>query len=133
MKIIIGRVTKDLEPKTSENGVHYVNFDVAENIGFGEKAETTFHRCTIFGEDLVNRIVNAKVKKGSLLKVVGEQKLDAYIRETDNKAVPVSNIDVWNWGYVNAGSGRTGNNDNAASDSAAGSVPTEDCDDGLPV
>ena len=34
MKIIIGRVTKDLEPRTSETGVTYVNFDVAENTGF---------------------------------------------------------------------------------------------------
>lgn len=33
MKIIIGRVTKDLEPRTSETGVTYVNFDVAENTG----------------------------------------------------------------------------------------------------
>ena len=133
MKIIIGRVTKDLETKTAQNGTAYVNFDVAENLGYGEKATTQYHRCTIFGEDLVNRIVNAKVKKGSLLKVVGEQKLDAYIRDSDNTAVPVSNIEVWHWEYVNAGSGKSGNNDNAASDNTAGGVPTEDCDDGLPV
>ena len=133
MNIIIGRVTKDLEAKTSGTGVTYVNFDVAENLGFGEKAKTVFHRCTIFGEDLVNRIVNAKVKKGSLLRVVGEQKLDAYIRESDKTAVPVSNIEVWNWAYVNAGSGKSGNNDNAASVGAGSSVPSEDCDDGLPV
>ena len=73
------------------------------------------------------------MKKGSLLKVVGEQKLDAYIRDSDNTAVPVSNIEVWHWEYVNAGSGKSGNNDNAASDNTAGGVPTEDCDDGLPV
>ena len=132
MKIIIGRVTKDLEAKTSGSGVLYVNFDVAENIGFGEKAKTIYHRCTIFGEELVNRIVNAGVKKGSLLQVVGEQTLDAYIKEVDGKnvAVPTSNIDVWRWGYVSTGSGKAGNNESAAS---ANSVPSEDCDDGLPV
>lgn len=133
MIIIIGRVTRDLETKTTANGTPYVNFDVAENIGYGEKATTTYHRCTIFGEDLVNRIVNAKVKKGSLLRVVGEQKLDAYIRESDKTAVPVSNIEVWNWAYVNAGSGKSGNNDNAASANNTGGVLTEDCDDGLPL
>ena len=67
MNFIIGRVTKDLEPKTSPNGVNYVNFDVAENVGFGDKATTIFHRCTIFGEEFVNRIVNAKVKHILLL------------------------------------------------------------------
>ncbi len=133
MNIIIGRVTKDLEPKTSGSGVTYVNFDVAENIGFGEKAKTVFHRCTIFGEDNVNRIVNAGVKKGSLLQVVGEQTLDAYIREADGTAVATSNIDVWHWGYVPASSGKAGNNENAASANTSSSIPSEDCDDGLPV
>lgn len=133
MNIIIGRVTKDLEPKTSGSGVTYVNFDVAENIGFGEKAKTVFHRCTVFGEDNVNRIVNAGVKKGSLLQVVGEQTLDAYVREADGTAVATSNIDVWHWGYVPASSGRAGNNENAASANTSSSIPSEDCDDGLPV
>ena len=133
MNIIIGRVTKDLEPKTSGSGVTYVNFDVAENLGFGEKAKTVFHRCTIFGEELVNRIVNAGVKKGSLLQVVGEQTLDAYTRESDGAAVATSNIEVWHWSYVPASSGKTGGNEGAASAGTASSVPSEDCDDGLPV
>ena len=133
MNIIIGRVTKDLEPKTSGTGVTYVNFDVAENLGFGEKAKTVFHRCTIFGEELVNRIVNAGVKKGSLLQVVGEQTLDAYVRDADGTAVATSNIEVWHWGYVPASSGKAGNNENAASVGAGSGVPSEDCDDGLPV
>ena len=133
MKIIIGRVTKDLETKTTGSGTPFVNFDVAENIGYGEKATTIYHRCAIFGEELVNKIVNAKVKKGSFLKVVGGQKLDAYIRESDKKAIPTSEIDVWHWEYVNAGSGKAGNNENAASEGASTGVPTEDCDDGLPV
>ena len=133
MNIIIGRVTKDLEPKTSGSGVTYVNFDVAENLGFGEKAKTVFHRCTIFGEDLVNRIVNAGVKKGSLLQVVGEQTLDAYTRDSDGAAVATSNIEVWHWSYVPASSGKAGGNEGAASAGTASSVPSEDCDDGLPV
>ena len=135
MKVIIGRVTKDLEAKTGGSGVLYVNFDVAENVGFGEKATTIYHRCAIFGEELVNRIVNAGVKKGSLLQVVGEQTLDAYIKEVDGKnvAVPTSNIDVWRWRYVSTGSGKAGNNESTASVNAGSSVPSEDCDDGLPV
>lgn len=133
MKIIIGRVTKDLEPQISEAGVHYVNFDVAENVGFGEREKTIFHKCTIFGEDLVNRIVKAKVRKGSLLEVVGEQTLDAYVRNSDGKAVPTSNIGVWHWEYVPVGSGKSANNDADPLDSGYDDIPSEDCDDGLPV
>ena len=133
MNIIIGRVTKDLEAKTSGSGVCYINFDVAENIGFGEKAKTVYHKCTIFGEELVNRIVNAGVKKGSLLQVVGEQTLDAYIRDADGKAVATSNIDVWHWKYVSAGSGKAGNSESASSGNTGSGVLSEDCDDGLPV
>ena len=130
MKIIIGRVTKDLESQTSSNGITYLNFDVAENIGYGEKAKTIYHRCTIFGEELVNRIARAGVKKGSLLKVVGEQTLDAYVRESDKKAVPTSSIDVWHWDYVQVG--KPGGSDNTTTDPEPDSAPTEDCDDGLP-
>lgn len=132
MNIIIGRVTKDLEPQVSENGTHYVSFDIAENVGFGEKEQTNFHRCTIFGEELVSRIVNAKVKKGSLLKVVGEQTLGAYIRKSDGSAVPTSNISVWHWGYIPVGNGKAANNDSDPLDNGYDDIPSEDCDDGLP-
>ena len=65
MKIIIGRVTKDLETKTTGSGTSFVNFDVAENIGYGEKATTIYHRCAIFGEELVNKIEERKFPEGS--------------------------------------------------------------------
>jgi len=133
MVYIIGRVTKDLEPLATPNGTPYVHFDVAENLGYGEKAATNYHQCSVFGADDVARIVNAGVKKGSLLNVVGDQKLGAYTRDADGKAVPTSNVDVWHWNYINIGSKKSENKEDANSDGTAGSVITEDCDDGLPV
>ncbi len=134
MVIIIGRVTKDLEPQTSPTGKTYVNFDLAENTGFGENAETVFHRCTIWGEELVDRIVKAKVQKGSLLQVIGEQKLDTYTRKDTGEMVVASNIGVWHWSYVPLGSkkpdDKTGT-ENAGSE-GYNDLPTEDCDNGLP-
>ena len=131
MKVIIGRVTRDLEPKVSNSDVHYLNFDVAENVGFGDKAETIFHRCTIFGEEAINRIVKAKVQKGSLLKVVGEQRLGAYIKESTGEPVPTSNVEVWHWEYVPVGFSKSDSAEKADSGGYS-DVPSEDCDDGLP-
>lgn len=139
MIIIIGRVTKDLEKQTSSTGTVYVNFDVAENTGFGDNAGTVFHRCTIWGEDLVDRIIKAKVQKGSLLQVVGEQKLDSYPRKDTGEIVVASNINVWHWNYVPVGSKKSDDKNattnapaNAESDGYS-DLPTEDCDNGLPV
>ena len=135
MIIIIGRVTRDIEPQTSPTGKAYVNFDIAENVGFGENAETVFHRCTIWGEELVDRIVKAKVQKGSLLQVVGEQKLDSYPRKDTGEIVVASNVSVWHWNYVPVGSKKS-DDKSAAEKTAPGAyndLPTEDCDDGLPA
>lgn len=130
---IIGRVTKDLEPQTSPNGHAYVSFDVAENKGYGENAKTQFHRCTIWGEGLVDRIVKAKVQKGSLLEIVGDQELNAFARNSGELAA-ASNVTVWHWDYVSAGSGtkKSDEAESAASDGYS-DIPSEDCDDGLPV
>lgn len=132
---IIGRVTKDLEPQTSTNGVKFVSFDVAENKGYGDKAKTQFHRCTVWGEEEVSRIVKARVQKGSLLNVVGDQDLSAYVKATTGEFAASSNITVWHWDYVQVGAKRTDDTGNAVASGTDGyqDVPTEDCDDGLPV
>lgn len=131
---IIGRVTKDLEPQTSQNGVKFVSFDLAENKGFGDNAKTQFHRCTIWGEELVDRIVKAKVQKGSLLNVLGDQELTAFTRNSGELAA-ASNINIWHWDYVQSGGKKSDGAGNTSESSAEGysDVPSEDCDDGLPV
>lgn len=128
---IIGRVTKNLEPQSSPKGKMFVSFDIAENQGYGENAETQFHQCTIWGEDAVNRIVNAKVQKGSLLEVTGRQKLDPYIKKNGEPGVN-SNVTVVDWQYVPVGSKKAEDSENAETD-GYNDVPSEDCDDDLPV
>lgn len=128
---IIGRVTKDLEVQKTATGKSFISFDVAENKGYGEHAKTQFHQCTIWGDDLVDRIVKAKVQKGSLLEVVGEQEVTAFKRNNGDIGAG-SNVNVWHWQYVSAGSKKAEGTENAAS-GGYNDLPTEDCDDGLPV
>ena len=70
--ITTGRVTADLELKTSQNGKNtkYVQFGLAVNKGYGEKEHPNFYNCLLYGED-AQRIIDAKVKKGSLIQIIG--------------------------------------------------------------
>ena len=61
-----GRVTADLELKTSQNGksTTYVQFSIAVDKGFGEKEHPIFLQCILYGAD-AERIVNAKEKRAA--------------------------------------------------------------------
>ena len=63
---VIGRVTADLELKTSINRHPYVRFDIAENIGGKEHRRTQYLQICAMGDD-AERLVRARVKKGVLL------------------------------------------------------------------
>ena len=64
--ITTGRVTADLELKTSQNGKNtkYVQFGFAVNKGYGENSHANFYSCVAYGET-AQRMIDAKVKKGS--------------------------------------------------------------------
>ena len=80
--ITTGRVTADLELKTSQNGKNtkYVQFGLAVNKGYGENEHTNFYSCVAYGE-AAQRMVDAKVKKGSLIQIVGDQELVEFPRK----------------------------------------------------
>jgi len=67
----IGRVTKDLEVQYSKAHEPYVRFNFAVNKGYGENAHPVFLQCWVFGGS-VERLVKAKVGKGSLLHITGD-------------------------------------------------------------
>lgn len=64
--ITTGRVTADLELKTSQNGrnTKFVQFSLAVNKGYGENNRPNYYKCLLFGEE-AQRIIDAKVKKQS--------------------------------------------------------------------
>ena len=68
----IGRVTADLELKTSQNGKNtkYIQFGFAVNKGYGDDTHANFYSCVLYGE-AAQRMMDAKVKKGSLIQIVG--------------------------------------------------------------
>lgn len=60
---VIGRITADLELKTSEKSNPYVRFDIAENIGSRQALHTQYFQVCAWGED-ANRLMKAHAKKG---------------------------------------------------------------------
>lgn len=65
-----GNLGKDAEQKYTAGGDSIVSFSVACKAGFGDKATTTWVRCTMFGKrgDSVLKFLN----KGQLVGVSGE-------------------------------------------------------------
>ena len=66
---VIGRVTRDLEIQHSAEKVPYIRFNLAVNKGYGENGHTIFPQCWVFGSENVNRLLRAKVGKGSLIQI----------------------------------------------------------------
>ncbi len=69
-----GRLTRDPELKYSSNGKAYVRFSIAVNRGFGDRKETDFINCTIFGNDYERNpaiTLAEKGKKGQEIIIAG--------------------------------------------------------------
>ena len=96
----IGRVTADLEPKKSEKtNTEYLRFSLAINKGHGDNQRTVFLQCMLYGEQQVQRMINAKVQKGSLIAVSGELDVEEYKKKdgTPDKSVKVT---LYDWSYI---------------------------------
>ena len=105
----IGRVTKDFELRTSEkNGSAYANFSLAVNEGFGEKQKTMFFECVVFGSD-AERLVKAKVKKGSLIQVTGKLGVSEFTRNNGEPGYSLR-ITILAWNYIPVASSQKENN-----------------------
>lgn len=103
---VIGRITADLEPKTSEKNNLYVRFDIAENIGSRQDLHTQYFQICAWGED-ANRLMRARAKKGSLIWVTGSLELEPYTKRDGITIDKRIKILLDNWGFVPVGEAKT--------------------------
>lgn len=94
----VGRVTKDLEVKQSKEKVPYIRFNFAVNKGYGGNAHPVYLQCWVFG-DSVDRILKAKVGKGSLLHITGDLDITKF-KKADGTEETTPKVIVWDWGYI---------------------------------
>lgn len=131
--IATGRVTQDLELKTSQNGKNtkYVQFGFAVNKGYGENTHPNFYSCVTYGEN-AQRMIDAKVKKGSLIQIIGDQEIVGFTRK-DNSSGLMVKIQLLSWNYAPTNRPKESNADEDNVPADDGFMAIEDCgQEGLP-
>ena len=122
---IICRPTRDPEFRTSPSGVIFTTLDVAVTKGFGDKEHPNYFRAYC-KNDMAQRVINAGVKKGSLIYITGDLDIRPFTRK-DGSTGTANEITVFDWGYVNTGKPKS--DDNAQTQNgtpaAAQNIPTQ--------
>ena len=97
----IGRVTSDLELKTSVRQVPYLRFSLAERIGYGESAHTQFIQVWAWG-GMTRQLMDAGVKKGSLIWASGSLELEEYTKQDGVTHDKRLKLRLKDWGFAPA-------------------------------
>ena len=103
--IVIGRITADIDVKTSANGNPYVRFDVAETIGSKEHSRAQYFQVCAWSDD-VQRLVKARVKKGSLIWVSGTLELETFTKRDGVTTDKRMKLLLDNWGFIPVGASK---------------------------
>ena len=88
--VLVGRITKALEMKTTTNGVNVLSFTLAINKKVKEKDQVSYISCVSFNKTA--EILNQYCDKGSLILVDGELQSRSY--EKDNRTIYVTEVVV---------------------------------------
>lgn len=126
---VIGRITADLELKTSEKNNPYVRFDIAENIGSRQNLHTQYFQICAWGED-ARRLMKARAKKGSLIWVSGSLELEPYTKRDGVTIDKRMKVLLDNWGFIPVGGAKTSNEASAPERSEMTSLPNAEVIDG---
>ena len=105
---IICRPTRDPELRSSPSGVIFTTLDVAVTKGFGDKEHPNYFRAYC-KNDMAQRVINAGVKKGSLIYITGDLDIRPFTRK-DGSTGTANEITVFDWGYVNTGKPKSDDN-----------------------
>ncbi len=120
---LICRPTKDPELRTSPSGVTFTNLDVAVTKGYGDKEHPNYFRAFCKNE-MAQRVINAGVKKGSLIYITGDLDIRPYTKK--DGTIGLSNeITVFDWGYVNSGKPKTDDGTQAQNGTQAAAQNTQ--------
>ena len=122
---IICRPTRDPELKSSPSGVIFTTLDVAVTKGFGDKEHPNYFRAYC-KNDMAQRVINAGVKKGSLIYITGDLDIRPFTRK-DGSTGTANEIIVFDWGYVNTGKPKSDDNSQTqnGTPAAAQNVPSQ--------
>lgn len=113
-----GHVTKDPVLRKGQSGTNYLRLNIAADKGFGENKSSVFFQATFFSEQ-AERIVKAKVKKGSFIELAGEiTDVTTFQKEGTEEFLSMIKVDPYRWCYVSASS-KKGEADTATQETSA--------------
>lgn len=95
--VISGRVTKDIELKTTQSGKEVCSFSIAQNIGYGDSQHTKYWNIVCWGNQAKNVANNCR--KGKDITVVGRLDIREYEyngeKKTTEEIVALENGVKW--------------------------------------
>lgn len=80
---LIGRLTKDPELRSTQNGTNVAKYTIAINTGYGEKQQTQFINISTWGKS--GEFVSKYFKKGQSIGIVGRLNSNNYEDKNGNK------------------------------------------------
>jgi single-strand DNA-binding protein len=81
--VLMGRLTSDVELKTTTNGVSVCSFTVANDVGYGENKKTAFINVVAWRKTA--EVVSKYFKKGSMISIEGFIQTRNYEDKNGNK------------------------------------------------
>lgn len=124
--IFEGRPTTDPELNTNQQtGSKYVRLTVMQNKGFSKESEHALAFTCFFNGVQAERLINAKVKHGNLLTIVGDFDSKEFMRTSkDNPNEQIHDrsleVNVSNWSYTQQNKPKEGTPNQSASGTAHG-------------
>ena len=97
----VGRVTADLEIKTSANGNPYVRFNIAERIGSKDCPRMQYLQVWVWG-DTVAALCRAGIRKGSRIWLIGSPELETYTRKDGITMDKRLKVIMDRWGFASS-------------------------------
>jgi single-stranded DNA-binding protein len=94
-----GRVTSELELKTSAKKVPYLNFPIVEYVGYGRNAHPQYLSVWAWGAT-ARQLVEDGVGKGSVLWISGSLELEEYAKKDGVTRDKRLKLKLKDWGFV---------------------------------
>lgn len=104
--IIIGRFTRDLELRKTQNGKSVLSFSLASSRKFGGNEQVDYVNCTVWEKGA--EIIAQYMKKGSLIQVEGRNVSRSY-DDKDGRKVYVQEVLVESFNFLDSRSTSTQN------------------------
>ena len=100
-----GRVGSDAEIRYTQTQMAVAGFSVAVDYGYGERKETVWIKCTLWGKRA--EALSEYIRKGDMITVAGEIKLDQWESKGKSGANIALNVDKVTLGGAGSGQQRS--------------------------